>query len=159
MKRFITIIIGIFLLTQTYANENNIHKHSLSVDLGGNVAYCTFKYQYDVYSSENHRIGISAGVAYTGYIMGFPVGIQYSYGKKNRVFVTVNYDPLLISDIEDHYDSDYIWRHPLAPQLGYKRIFTIAQQDIFAQVYYSPLIFFDYPAFISWYGIGIGIYL
>ena len=98
MKRSVFMIIillfnSAFLFSQT---DRHIPRHGLAAHIGGVFSLYECEYQYRFLVNDNHAFSATFGINSAAIDIGFPVGINYTYGTKNQLLLGIRFVPAVL---------------------------------------------------------------
>lgn len=158
MKKTLFLILTLILIFPLRA-ENEIPRHGLGVHLGGSLSLFEWEYQYRFIVQDKHAFSVSAGINSIAINIGFPMGINYTYGGKNQLLLGLRFLPtvLLISFDEEVEVPTWTYFFPIL-RVGYGREMMIFKQAYTLYLYASPMFNLNDNSIIPWGGLGLTRY-
>ena len=92
MKIASRIILAVLCISSLFA-ENQISRHGLTLHAGGSLAMFEYEYQYKFMVKDKHTLSATVGINSFAINLGFPVGINYTYGQQNQLLLGVRFMP------------------------------------------------------------------
>ncbi len=157
MKKPILLILSLCLTFSLWA-ENEIPRHGLSTHIGGSLALVEYEYQYRFIVREKHAISATAGINSIAIALGFPIGINYTYGHKNQLLLGLRFLPsVLIMSFDDEIEVP-AWIYFTNFRIGYGREIMLFKQPCTLYLYASPAVSLVHGNIIPWAGLGLTQY-
>ena len=156
-KHLIVLTVAIILILNLNAQEIEQipnYKHSFSVHAGGPLALVSFEYEYKFFSNNDHSLYASIGAATAIIAYTFPVGINYSYGGKNKLLLGAH---LVLANsynfMAEPGEEDWVKGHLFAFKIGYEREVIVSRGSLGFSICFLPL--FDNSSLFPWGSVGI----
>lgn len=157
MKKLILLFLALTLTFSLWANET-IPRHGLSAHIGGALSLYECDYQYRFLVKDKHAISATVGINSAAINLGFPVGINYTYGTKNQLLLGVLFLPeVLLLSFDEEVVVPY-WSYWANLRIGYGREIEIFKQSVTLSIYASPVVNLIYERVGFWAGIGFTQY-
>jgi hypothetical protein len=157
MKKF-TFFLIIMTLTCSLSAENEIPRHGLTLHVGGAGAAVEFEYQYRFAVNDKHAFSACIGLNSVGFNVGFPLGVNYTYGQKNQLLLGLRFVPnVLFSSFDEEVEVPF-WSFLANFRIGYGRELRIFKQDFTLYAYLSPFMNMESDMILPWLGIGLTQY-
>jgi hypothetical protein len=155
MKKLILLLLALTLSFSLFA-ENEIPRHGLTLHVGGAAAMCEFEYQYRFFVSDKHAFSASVAINTVGLNIGFPIGLNYTYGQKNQLLLGLRFVPNLFFSSEDI--GAPFWAYLANLRVGYGREIVLFKNNFTLYAYASPFISLESGVALPWAGIGLTYY-
>ena len=156
--RLIGLLIGLCLCFSLYASDDISQtaetRNRLSLHIGGVSALSSLEYQHQLLSSGKHGLFASASMGMTLGALSFPIGINYSYGKTNQMFVGFSFNPIMYSLTNWEFDLSDPHTFSWSIRAGFCKYFNLRNNRAYVMVYFAPFI--DETRIYPWGGIGFG---
>jgi len=157
LKKLILLFFSLTFAFSLWA-EYQIPRHGLTAHLGGVASLYEIEYNYRFLVKEKHAFSLSIAINSAAINVGFPLGINYTYGQKNQFFASIRFvlDVLLIS-----FDEEVIvpsWAYFANLRVGYGREIVLFKQKCTLYAYVSPAINLISGKTLPWAGIGLTQY-
>jgi hypothetical protein len=157
MKKPLLLFLVLALCFSVYAGDE-ISRHGLTFHVGGSGSACEFEYQYRFVVSDKHAFSASVGINTVGFNLGFPLGLNYSYGQKNQLLVGLRFVPNMLFGSTDEEVSAPFWSYLANLRIGYGRELLLFKQDFTFYIYASPFMNLESGAALPWAGIALTHY-
>lgn len=145
-------------LTFSLWAENEIPRHGLTSHLGGTAAIAELEYQYRFFVSDRHAFSATAAINTVGVNIGFPIGLNYTFGQKNQLLLGVRVVPnILFGSFDEEVDVPF-WSYLLNLRVGYGRELRLFKEDFTLYIYASPFMNPGSGRILPWAGIGLTHY-
>lgn len=156
MKKLLLLILTLILIFPLRA-ENNIPRHGLTAHIGGSLALVECEYQYRFIVRDKHTISATVGVNSAAVAIGFPIGINYTYGNKNQLLLGLRFVPDVLLISFDNEVEVPQWNYFANLRIGYGREIELFKQACTLFAYASPAVNLN-GTFFPWAGIGLTQY-
>lgn len=138
--------------------DNKVPRHGLTAHIGGSLALVESEYQYRFIIRDKHTLSATAGINSMAITLGFPIGINYTYGQKNQLLLGLRFLPsVLIISFDDEIEVP-TWIYFTNFRIGYGREIILFKQPCTLYAYASPAVNLVHGTIIPWAGIGLTQY-
>jgi hypothetical protein len=156
MKKSLLLILTLILIFPLRA-ENSIPRHGVTAHIGGSLALVECEYQYRFIVKDKHAFSATVGINSAAVAIGFPIGINYTYGNKNQLLLGLRFIPSVLVISFDNDVEVPQWVYFANLRIGYGREITLFKQPCTLYAYVSPAANLN-GTFLPWAGIGLTQY-
>lgn len=157
MKKLTLLILTLLMAFQLLA-ENEIPRHGITLHVGGAGTMFEFEYQYSFANWDKHTLSATAAINTLGLNIGFPLGLNYTYGQKNQLLVGLRFVPNILFDSFDEEVEVPFWSYLANLRIGYGREFVLFKQNFTLYAYASPIMNLESGMILPWAGVGLTHY-
>ena len=157
MKKIILLFLVLILTLSLWA-ENELPHYGTTLHVGGSGSLLELEYQYRFFVNDKHAFSASVAINTVGFNIGFPVGLNYTYGHKNQLFVGLRFVPNILFDSFDEEVDVPFWSYLANFRIGYGRELVLSKQNYTLYVYLSPFMNVESGMVLPWAGVGLTHY-
>ena len=157
MKKLILLFLVLALSFSLYA-ENEVSHHGITLHVGGSGSLFELEYQYGFFVNDKHAFSASVAINTVGFNIGFPIGLNYTYGQKNQLLMGLRFVPNILFDSFDEEVDVPFWSYLANLRIGYGRELILFKQNYTLYAYLSPFMNLESIMILPWVGIGLTKY-